>query len=76
MQIQQKITPFLSFFSQAEEAANFPAYGFDSNRGYPAPVHKMALRGYGPTTIHCRSWVFMDDFVVWGGLAPAPGRLF
>ncbi len=60
----------------AEEAEHFPAYGFDSNRGYPAPVHKLALRGYGPTTIHRRSWVFMDDLAHWGGLAPAPGRLF
>ena len=59
----------------AEEAEHFPAYGFESNRGYPAPVHKAALRAYGPTTIHRRSWVFMDD-LPWGGLAPAPGRLF
>ena len=33
----------------AEEAEHFPAYGFDSNRGYPAPVHKCALAGYGPS---------------------------
>ncbi len=59
----------------AEEAEHFPAYGFDSNRGYPAPVHKYALCAYGPTTIHRRSWVFMDD-LMWGGLAPPPGRLF
>lgn len=59
----------------AGEAVHFPAYGFESNRGYPAPVHKAALHAYGPTTIHRRSWVFMDD-LVWGGLAPAPGRLF
>ncbi len=59
----------------AEEAEHFPAYGFDSNRGYPAPVHKAALHAWGPTTIHRRSWIFMDD-LVWGGLAPAPGRLF
>ena len=59
----------------AEEAEHFPAYGFESNRGYPAPVHKCALGAYGPTTIHRRSWVFMDE-LVWGGLAPAPGRLF
>ncbi len=59
----------------AEEAEHFPAYGFDSNRGYPAPVHKAALRAYGPTTIHRRTWVFMED-LVWGGLAPPPGRLF
>ncbi len=59
----------------AAEAEHFPAYGFESNRGYPAPVHKAALAAYGPTTIHRRSWVFMED-LVWGGLAPAPGRLF
>jgi ribonuclease HII len=59
----------------AEEAEHFPAYGFESNRGYPAPVHKAALNAFGPTTIHRRSWVFMDG-LVWGGLAPAPGRLF
>ena len=29
----------------AEEAEHFPAYGFESNRGYPAPVHKCALAG-------------------------------
>ena len=52
----------------AEEAEHFPAYGFDSNRGYPAPVHKAALHGYGPTTIHRRSWVFMENFVPWPGL--------
>ncbi|MGZ6885931.1 MAG: ribonuclease HII [Acidimicrobiia bacterium] len=58
----------------AEEADHFPAYGFESNRGYPAPVHKAALHAYGPTTIHRRSWVFMEG-LVWGGLAPPPGRL-
>jgi len=58
-----------------EEAEHFPAFGFDSNRGYPAPVHQAALRAWGPTTIHRRSWVFMDG-LVWGGLAPPPGRLF
>ena len=59
----------------AEEAEHFPAYGFESNRGYPAPVHKYALCAYGPTTIHRRSWVFMDD-LLWGGFDPPPGRLF
>jgi ribonuclease HII len=59
----------------AGEAEHFPAYGFESNRGYPAPVHKAALHAWGPTTIHRRSWVFMED-LVWGGLAPPPGRLF
>ena len=59
----------------AQEAEHFPAFGFESNRGYPAPVHKAALRAWGPTTIHRRSWIFMEG-LVWGGVPPAPGRLF
>jgi ribonuclease HII len=51
----------------AEEAEHFPAYGFESNRGYPAPVHKCALAGYGPSLIHRRSWIFMD-YGLWGGV--------
>jgi hypothetical protein len=38
-------------------------------------VHKAALNAHGPTTIHRRSWIFMEG-LVWGGLAPPPGRLF
>ena len=44
----------------AAEAEHFPAYGFESNRGYPAPAHKTALAAYGPCAIHRRSWIFMD----------------
>jgi ribonuclease HII len=51
----------------AEEAEHYPAYGFESNRGYPAPIHKCALAGYGPSAIHRRSWIFMD-YCVWGGI--------
>jgi ribonuclease HII len=52
----------------AEEAEHYPAYGFESNRGYPAPHHKCALAGYGPSAIHRRSWIFMD-YCLWGGIA-------
>ena len=45
----------------AEEAEHFPHYEFESNRGYPAPVHQTALRAYGPCAIHRRSLVFMDS---------------
>ena len=31
-----------------EEAEHFPPYDFESNVGYPAPVHKAALRGLRP----------------------------
>jgi ribonuclease HII len=52
----------------AGEAEHFPAYGFESNRGYPAPLHKCALAWHGPTSIHRRSWIFME-YSLWGGLA-------
>jgi ribonuclease HII len=48
------------------EAEHFPGYDFDLNKGYPCPRHKLALRAWGPTSIHRRSWVFMDN-LIWGG---------
>ncbi len=48
-------------------AAHFPAFNFESNKGYPCPVHKAALHGWGPTTIHRRTWAFMND-LAWNGL--------
>jgi ribonuclease HII len=51
----------------AEEAEHYPHYGFESNRGYPAPVHRCALAAYGPCAIHRRSWVFMDG-LLWRSL--------
>ncbi len=43
------------------EADHFPAYGFERNKGYPSPIHQTALRGYGPSAIHRRSWAFVRD---------------
>jgi ribonuclease HII len=43
------------------QSAHFPAYDFERNKGYPCPRHKLALKGYGPTPIHRRSWVFMEN---------------
>ena len=48
-------------------ADEFPPYGFDGNKGYPGPTHKAALHGHGPSTIHRRSWVFMDN-LPWSGV--------
>ena len=42
------------------EAECFPGYDFDLNKGYPCPRHKMALKAYGPTSIHRRTWIFME----------------
>ncbi len=51
----------------ADEAQHYPHYGFESNRGYPAPMHRCALAAYGPCAIHRRSWVFMDG-LLWPSL--------
>jgi ribonuclease HII len=50
------------------EAEHFPYYNFETNKGYPCPVHKAALQAWGPSAIHRRSWVFMDN-LVWNGSA-------
>jgi ribonuclease HII len=49
-----------------DEARHFPAYDFELNKGYPSPRHKTALRGYGPSAIHRRSWVFVEN-LPWSG---------
>ena len=43
------------------DADSYPAFEFDRNKGYPSPTHQRALRGYGLTAIHRRSWVYVDD---------------
>ncbi|MGI9031848.1 MAG: ribonuclease HII [Ilumatobacteraceae bacterium] len=48
-----------------DHAEHYPAWSFDTNKGYPCPVHKAALQAYGPSVIHRRSWVFMDHYVPW-----------
>ena len=44
----------------ASWAESFPAFDLEQNAGYPSPSHQRALRGYGPTSIHRRSWRFID----------------
>ncbi|MEM1332902.1 MAG: ribonuclease HII [Actinomycetota bacterium] len=53
-------------------AADFPHWSFDTNKGYPCPLHKAALQGYGPSAIHRRTWVFMDNYVPWTGTKRTP----
>ncbi len=49
------------------ESEHFPGYDFELNKGYPCPRHKVALRGMGPTSIHRRTWVFMEH-LPWTGV--------
>lgn len=51
-----------------QHAVDYPNWSFDTNKGYPCPVHKAALQGYGPSAIHRRTWIFMDHYVPWPGL--------
>jgi ribonuclease HII len=44
-----------------EESEHFPPFAFEQNKGYPSPAHQMALRGYGLSSIHRRSWSFVTS---------------
>lgn len=37
-------------------AEKYPAYGFEKNAGYPSPVHLSAIRKFGFTPVHRRSF--------------------
>ncbi|MBL1067112.1 ribonuclease HII [Streptomyces sp. 7-21] len=49
----------------AELAAEYPHFGFESNAGYPSPVHRAALAERGPTPHHRLSWSYLDDLPRW-----------
>ena len=40
---------------------HFPAFDFHANKGYPTPVHRTALAGWGLTSIHRRSWSYVAE---------------
>jgi ribonuclease HII len=42
-------------------AEDFAPFEFERNKGYPSPVHRRALAGSGLTSIHRRSWSYVDD---------------
>jgi ribonuclease HII len=54
------------------QAESYPNWSFDTNKGYPCPVHKAALLGYGPSAIHRRTWVFMEHYVPWTAIHRTP----
>jgi ribonuclease HII len=52
----------------AELGGGSPAYApfaFEANAGYPSPVHKAALREWGPTAHHRMSWAYLDALPRW-----------
>ena len=46
---------------------HFPGYNFAANKGYPCHRHRSALQYIGPSTIHRKSWAFMDS-LNWRGI--------
>lgn len=48
-------------------AETYPWYWFDTNKGYPCPRHRAALAALGPSSIHRRSWAFMQG-LAWDGI--------
>jgi len=56
------------------ESEHFPAYGFERNKGYPTPIHQTALRGYGLSSIHRRSWSYVASLPWSDGFAAGDGN--
>jgi len=53
---------------------SYPGFDFHRNKGYPSETHKTALRGYGLTSAHRRSWSFAGQ-IPWGSGQPGnPAR--
>jgi ribonuclease HII len=48
-----------------ELGTGHPEFAFDSNAGYPAPVHQEALARLGPTPYHRLSWSYLDGLPRW-----------
>lgn len=42
-------------------AAQFPAYGWAENKGYPTAAHREAIRQYGPTPHHRQSFCLLAE---------------
>lgn len=40
---------------------DYPQYGWDRNAGYPTPQHRQALRIYGPTPLHRKTFTLLPD---------------
>ncbi|WP_344263386.1 ribonuclease HII [Streptomyces sodiiphilus] len=49
----------------ADLGTEHPEFAFDSNAGYPSPVHREALREHGPTPHHRLSWAYLDALPRW-----------
>jgi len=58
--IVAKVTRDRIMSTHAEE---YRGYGWETNRGYPTPDHRRALRDLGPTPLHRRSFALVREAV-------------
>ena len=54
------------------QAARYPAYDFDRNKGYPCPRHRAALAAWGPSAIHRRTWAYVRHLPSGAPTRPGP----
>ncbi len=40
----------------------YPQYQLDSNKGYPSPTHKAAIRSFGPAEIHRKTFAGVKEY--------------
>ena len=57
-----------------QQAADYPVYDFDRNKGYPCPRHRAALAAWGPSAIHRRTWAFMQHLPSGAPAGTGPDR--
>jgi ribonuclease HII len=50
------LIPHTCIIKGAQLGREFPAYGWAQNVGYPTPVHRAAIRQFGPTKYHRMSF--------------------
>lgn len=50
-----------NYMCSDEVAKKYPLFGFEKNKGYPAPMHKNELAKVGPTPLHRISWNILGD---------------
>lgn len=44
-------------------AADYPMYGWDINKGYPTATHREAIRLYGPSPLHRRTFKGVREYL-------------
>jgi len=44
-------------------SGKYPEYGFEKHKGYPTPLHKNALKCFGPTPLHRKTFSGVKEYL-------------